>query len=182
MATTSREVVIPLYLVLERLTQCWTSQFNRVVDKLDWTQGRATKKVRGLEYIIFDRGGGNWACSAWQRGGWADLTAPCNYLKGSSRADAARLFLVVAADTMRDNIHKSQLEKFWLDIRKNLFPRYSGRGQISWRFSKACLEKAKADLMCSSRRVGEISWGPFLPKVLWSYKIRALGSLLSFSL
>lgn len=67
MARTSREVVTPLCLVLVRLTQCWASQFERVVEKLDWTQGRATKKVRGLEYIIFERGGGNWACSAYQR-------------------------------------------------------------------------------------------------------------------
>lgn len=62
--------------------------------------------------------------------GWGDLTATCNYLKGGSRADAARLFSVVAAGTMRDNSHKPQLEKFRLDIRKNFFPGYSGRGQI----------------------------------------------------
>lgn len=67
MARTSREVVIQLCLVLVRPTQCWASQFKRVVDKLDWTHGGATKNVRGLEYIIFDRSGGNWACSAWRR-------------------------------------------------------------------------------------------------------------------
>ena len=67
----------------------------------------------GLEHMTFEKGGGNWACSAWQRGGWVDLTAACNYLKGSSRDDAARLFLVVAADTTRENGHK--LQKFSSD-------------------------------------------------------------------
>lgn len=51
---------------------------------MEWAQWRATKEVRALEHMTFEKGGENWACLSWQRGGQGDLTAACNYMKGSS--------------------------------------------------------------------------------------------------
>jgi len=47
-----REVLIPLYstlirLYLEHCDHLWAAQYQKDADKLEWTQQRATKLVRG---------------------------------------------------------------------------------------------------------------------------------------
>jgi len=113
-----RKVILPRYSALVRphleySVQLWSLHHRKEMDVLRRIERRATKMIRGLEYLSYkDRLRELGLFSLEKRRLQGDLIATFQYMKGAYRKDGEGLFTRMCCDRTRGNSSKLKEDRF----------------------------------------------------------------------
>ncbi|CAM4567481.1 unnamed protein product [Lepidochelys kempii] len=130
-----KEVLVPLYKALVRphleyCVQFWSPMFKKDEFKLEQVQRRATRMIRGMENLSYERRLKELGLfSLTKRRLRADIIALHKYIRGINTGEGEELFKLSTNVDTRTNGYKLVIGKFRLEIRRRFL---TIRGVKSW--------------------------------------------------
>jgi len=126
MASRSREGILPLCSALvrphlESCIQLWSPQHRKAMDLLERVQKRATRMIRGLEHLSYDKRLRVGVVQLGEEKAPGRSYCGLSVLKGAYKKDGEKLFSRACGNRTKGNGFKLKEGRFLLDRRKKFF-------------------------------------------------------------